>query len=56
MNETGIEIMAQELSRLGGRLANLEDAVARLEEAALATTRALAPIQEHWEAVEQRLS
>jgi predicted nuclease with TOPRIM domain len=52
------EIVAQELSRLGEkmreldqRLAEVERVNARLEDAALTTARALAEIARHWDAV-----
>ena len=52
------EVVAQELSELGGKLRGLEDRVAevervnnRLEEAALTTARALAEVSRHWDAV-----
>jgi len=59
------ELIAQELSALGEKLARVEDLVsdlsarmvdvervnARLEEAALTTAQALAEISGHWEAV-----
>ena len=52
------EVVAEELSKLGEKLRDLEDRVAevervnaRLEEAALTTARALAEVSHHWDAV-----
>ena len=52
------EMIAQELSALGQKLADLDKRLAavekvntRLEEAALTTARALAEISGHWDAV-----
>ena len=53
-----LEVIAQELSALGhkldeldGRLAAVEKVNSRLEEVALTTSRALAEISGHWDAV-----
>ena len=53
-----LEVIAQELSALGhklaeldGRLAAVEKVNTRLEEAALTTARALGEISGHWDAV-----
>lgn len=52
------EVIAQELSVLGGKVRNLERRIAevekvnaRLEDAALTTARALQEISGHWDAV-----
>jgi len=52
------EVVAQELSELGEKLRGLEERLAevervnaRLEEAALATARALGEVSRHWDAV-----
>jgi uncharacterized coiled-coil protein SlyX len=52
------EIIAQELSALGGRVATLEarmheidKVIARLEGAALTTAQALQEVSHHWDAV-----
>lgn len=52
------EVIAQQVSSLGGRVGTLEErlaevdkVIARLEAAALMTARALQEISSHWEAV-----
>jgi uncharacterized coiled-coil protein SlyX len=57
-----VELIAQEMSGVGARLAQLETRIAevekvnaRLEEAALITARALEEISGHWEAVYQAM-
>jgi hypothetical protein len=52
------EIIAQELSRLGGRvtaaearLSEIDKVIARLEGAALTTAQALQEVSHHWDAV-----
>jgi hypothetical protein len=52
------ELIAQELSDLGGKIRRLEERLvevervnARLEDAALTTARALGEISRHWDAV-----
>jgi hypothetical protein len=52
------EVVAEELSQLAGKLRDLEERVAevervnaRLEEAALTTSRAMGEVSHHWDAV-----
>jgi hypothetical protein len=52
------EVVAEELSKLGEKLRDLEERLAevervnaRLEEAALTTARALSEVSHHWDAV-----
>ena len=58
MESSDYELLAQQVSTLNasvaaldGRLANVEKVNARLESAALTTSRALEEISRHWEAV-----
>jgi predicted nuclease with TOPRIM domain len=52
------ELLAQELDRIGGKVAELEsrmrgveEVIPRLEKAAQTTARAMEEISEHWDAV-----
>jgi hypothetical protein len=55
---TDLDVIAEELSGLGekvrgleGRMADIEKVNARLEDAALSTSRAMQEISRHWDAV-----